>query len=98
MTFDDIAGHLEVKKDLQFIIDFLKTPQKYRQLGARMPKEIIVIGATNRFDMLDSALTRVGRFDMHVCIPLPEYEDRIEMIKIHSKNKRSIKNSDPDGK
>ena len=189
VTFSDIAGHEEVKKDLQFIIDFLKNPERYKKMGARMPKgiilygppgtgktlhakaiagtsgvpfltvsgsdfmeryvgvgakmvrelfkeareaapciifidemdavggkrnessntekdhtinallteldgfksscdkEIVVIGATNRIDMLDPALTRAGRFDRHIAIPLPDCRDRLEIINVHSKNK-----------
>lgn len=188
ITFKDVAGHKEVKKDLKFLIDFMKNPEKYRKMGARMPKGIIfygppgtgktllakaiageakvpffsvsgsdfvekyvgvgakrvrelfkkarekapciifideidavgrqrgqtensevdqtinallteldgfnssegivVIAATNRVDMLDSALTRPGRFDRHIAIPLPEQEERLELLKLHSKNKK----------
>lgn len=48
---------------------------------------VVVIGATNRLDMLDSALIRPGRFDKHISVNLPQYEERLEMLKIHSKNK-----------
>ena len=48
---------------------------------------IIVMAATNRVDMLDKALLRPGRFDRHVNVTLPERKDRIEILKVHFKNK-----------
>jgi cell division protease FtsH len=188
VTFKDIAGNESVKKDVQFIVDFLKNPSKYQKIGARMPKGVIfygppgtgktllakaiageagvpffsvsgsdfvemyvgvgarrvrdlfaearkkapciifideidavgkkrgidnntekdqtinalltqldgfsssdgivVIGATNRLDILDEALIRPGRFDKHIAIPLPEYKERLEILKLHTKNKK----------
>lgn len=188
ITFQDVAGHKEVKKDLSFLIKFMKNSEAYRDMGARMPKGVIfygnpgngktllakaiageagvnfisasgsdfiemyvgvgarrvrelfkkanskapcivfideidaiggqrgsesnserdqtinallseldgfnendgvvVIAATNRIDMLDSALIRPGRFDRHVAIPMPDYSDRLELLELHSKNKK----------
>jgi cell division protease FtsH len=48
---------------------------------------VIVIAATNRVDMLDKALLRPGRFDRHVNVTLPERKDRIDILKVHFKNK-----------
>ncbi len=48
---------------------------------------VIVMAATNRVDMLDKALLRPGRFDRHVNVTLPERKDRIEILKVHFKNK-----------
>ncbi len=48
---------------------------------------VIVIAATNRVDMLDPALLRPGRFDRHVNVTLPERKDRLEILKVHFKNK-----------
>jgi len=47
---------------------------------------VIVIGATNRPDMLDGALLRPGRFDRILLTPTPEKEGRQEIFKIHTKN------------
>ena len=44
VTFADIAGQEELKKDLQFVIEFLKDPKKYSNIGARMPKGIVLYG------------------------------------------------------
>lgn len=57
---------------------------------------VIVIAATNRIDMLDKALLRPGRFDRHVNVTLPERKDRIEILKVHFKNKPVAKDVDLD--
>ena len=188
VRFEHIAGHESAKKDVGFIIDFLKDPTKYKEMGARLPKGtilygppgtgktllaraiageagvpffsvsgsdfvekyvgvgakrvrdlfaearkqapciifidemdavgrkrggdshsekdqtinalltqldgfssaegIVVIGATNRIEMLDDALVRPGRFDKHIAIPLPELKERKEILSLHTKNKR----------
>lgn len=49
---------------------------------------VIVIAATNRPDVLDSALLRPGRFDRRVTIDLPGIEDREAILKIHAKDKK----------
>jgi len=55
--------------------------------GFDVRTNVIVIAATNRPDMLDSALVRPGRFDRRITIPLPDLKDREEIIKIHMKGK-----------
>lgn len=55
--------------------------------GFETGSNVIVIAATNRADVLDPALLRPGRFDRHVNILLPERKDRLEILKIHFKNK-----------
>ncbi len=185
--FKDVAGLEEVKDELGEIIDFLKSPDKYRAMGAKIPKGIllhgppgtgktllaraiagetnakfipasgsefvekyvgvgakrvrtlfekarketpsvifideidaigakrtlesnnekdqtlnqllieldgfnndqtvIIIGATNRIDMLDEALIRPGRFDRNIFIGNPDIRSREEIFKVHIKNK-----------
>ncbi len=196
ITFADVAGVDEAKQELQEVVDFLKNPQKYRAIGARTPKgvlligpagtgktllakavageanvpffsvagsefmemlvgvgaarvrdlfaqakkvggiifideiesigrmrgmgfsgghdereqtlnqilvemdgftaneNVIVMGATNRPDLLDSALTRPGRFDRTVALDLPDIEGRKAIIQIHMKGKPFEKNVD----
>lgn len=52
-------------------------------------KPIFVLCATNRLELLDNALVRPGRFDKHICVPLPSTADeRLKVIKLYSKNKK----------
>jgi len=190
VTFGDVAGSVEAKRELSEVVDFLKNPDKYRKLGARIPKgvllvgppgvgktllaravaneagapffsmagsefmemlvgvgasrvrdlfdtakkaqpslifideiesigrqrgtslmgghdereqtlnqilvemdgfdprvNVIVIGATNRPDLLDAALMRPGRFDRTIALELPDVKEREEIIKIHLRHK-----------
>lgn len=50
-------------------------------------KDVVVIAATNRLDMVDPALMRPGRIDRILYIPYPDIEARIVIIKIHTRNK-----------
>ncbi|MBU1127080.1 ATP-dependent zinc metalloprotease FtsH [Patescibacteria group bacterium] len=190
ITFKDVAGVDEAKKELEEVVDFLKHSQKYKKFGARTPKGVLLVGpsgtgktllakaiageakvpffsmagsefmemlvgvganrvrdlfstakkaspsiifideidaigrqrgvgfagghdereqtlnqilvemdgftpndnvivmaATNRGDLLDSALLRSGRFDRRITLDFPDIEDREEIIKIHAKGK-----------
>jgi len=187
VTFADVAGIKDVKEELEEVIDFLREPQKYRDLGIRLPKGVllvgppgvgktliakavageanvpffyqsgasfvhiyvgmgakrvselfkkakqtapsiifideidavgksrresgndereatlnqlltemdgfeessgvIVIGATNKVDVLDEALLRAGRFDRRIHISLPDMEERIATLKLYLSNK-----------
>ncbi len=190
VTFNDVAGADEEKTELAEIVDFLKNPQKYNELGARIPKGfllvgppgtgktllaravageagvpffsisgsdfvemfvgvgasrvrdlfeqakknspcvifideidavgrkrgaglggghdekeqtlnqllvemdgfgknegVIVIAATNRFDILDPALVRPGRFDRQVTVGYPDMKGREEILKVHARGK-----------
>ncbi len=188
VTFSDIAGNEEAKDDMKFLVEFLKTPKKYTEMGAKLPKGVIlygspgtgktltaraiageakvpffnvtgsdfvemyaglgakrvrdlfkearknapciifideidalgtsrgsdnhsekdqtinallaemdgfnssegviIIAATNRVEDLDRALIRPGRFDRHISIELPDYNDRLAILKLHASNKK----------
>ncbi|MGQ0744613.1 MAG: ATP-dependent zinc metalloprotease FtsH [Acidimicrobiales bacterium] len=190
-TFADVAGYTGVKQEITEVVDFLKTPGKFRDIGARIPKGVLLVGppgtgktliaravageagvpfmsitgsdfmemfvgvgaarvrdlfqtarkqapciifvdeidsigrkrgaglggghdereqtlnqmlsemdgfeatesvvmiaATNRPDILDPALLRPGRFDRQVVVPLPDLEERLPILAVHSKDKR----------
>lgn len=199
ITFNDVAGVEEAKKELEEIVDFLKHSEKYKKLGARTPKGVILIGpagsgktllakavageanvpffsiagsefmemlvgigaarvrdlfstakksapaiifideidaigrarstgvmpshdereqtlnqilvemdgftpneqvivmaATNRGDLLDSALLRPGRFDRRIIVEYPDVDGRKSIIKIHARGKPFEENVDWD--
>lgn len=62
----------------QTINQFLKEVDGFSSLD-----NVVIIAATNRKDDLDPAFVRSGRFDKHIYIPLPDLEERKEIIKIH---------------
>jgi cell division protease FtsH len=185
-TFADVAGYDGVKQEIREVVDFLKMPESFKEIGARVPKGVLLVGppgtgktlfaravageagvgflsvtgsdfmemfvgvgasrvrdlfqqarkmgraiifvdeidsigrkrgghdereqtlnqllaemdgfettegvivmaATNRPDILDAALLRPGRFDRQVIMPLPECEERLAILTVHSKGKR----------
>jgi len=190
-TFADVAGYAGVKQEIKEVVDFLKMPERFKEIGARVPKGILLVGppgtgktlfaravageagvgflsvtgsdfmemfvgvgasrvrdlfqqaakmgraiifvdeidsigrkrgaglggghdereqtlnqmlaemdgfeategivvmaATNRPDILDPALLRPGRFDRQIIVPLPEVEERLAILKVHSAGKR----------
>lgn len=75
------SSHLEYDQTLNQLlveIDGLKVDDKIK---------ILLVAATNRSDMLDPALMRPGRFDRIVKVDLPDKDGRLEIMKIHTKNK-----------
>ena len=49
--------------------------------------QVTILAATNRPDMIDNALLRPGRLDRIVYVPLPDHETRLEILKVHTKEK-----------
>jgi cell division protease FtsH len=56
--------------------------------GFETSEGIVIMAATNRPDILDPALLRPGRFDRSIVVPLPEFEERLAILKVHSRDKR----------
>lgn len=68
------------------------TEQTLNQLLAEMDgfstdEKVIVIAATNHIEVLDSAITRPGRFDRHVFVPKPDVIAREKILQLHARNK-----------
>jgi cell division protease FtsH len=55
--------------------------------GFKENKGVIVVGATNRADILDAALLRPGRFDRQITVGLPDRLGRLAILKVHARNK-----------
>jgi cell division protease FtsH len=197
-TFQDVAGYGAVKEEIKEVVDFLKQPGKFREIGARIPKGVLLVGppgtgktliaravageagvpfisvtgsdfmemfvgvgaarvrdlfqtakkqspaiifideidsigrkrgaglggghdereqtlnqmlaemdgfeategivmmaATNRPDILDPALLRPGRFDRQIMVPLPTQEERLEILRVHFRDKKVSPDVDP---
>jgi len=54
--------------------------------GIEKLKGVIIVAATNRPDMIDKALLRPGRLDSIIYVPLPDYQTRLEIFKIRTRN------------
>ena len=48
---------------------------------------VIVVGATNKIDVIDEALLRAGRFDRRIFIPMPDFDDRVKILEIYLRGK-----------
>lgn len=70
------SGDREVQRTLMQLLSEL---DGFNPIG-----EVKIIGATNRPDILDDALLRPGRFDRIIEVPVPNYEGRLEILKIHT--------------
>jgi cell division protease FtsH len=55
--------------------------------GFQPTESVIVMAATNRPDVLDSALLRPGRFDRHITVDRPTWQGRLAILKVHTRNK-----------
>lgn len=51
--------------------------------GFEDSSDVIVIGATNKIEVLDEALLRSGRFDRRIFIPMPDFADRVEILRVY---------------
>lgn len=64
--------------------------------GINSLNNILLIGMTNRIDLIDDALLRPGRFELHIEISLPDKNGRIQILNIHTKNMRQNDKLSPD--
>ncbi len=63
--------------------------------GVEDLREVLILAATNRIDIVDPALLRSGRFDLILNIPYPSQDELLEIFKIHSRGKPLSKDVDP---
>jgi cell division protease FtsH len=77
VTFDDVAGIDEVEAEINEVVDFLKTPDKYRRLGARAPKGVLLAGPPGTGKTL---LARATAGEAHVPFFSASASEFIEMI------------------
>ena len=80
------GGHDEREQTLNQLLSELD--------GFEANENVIVMAATNRPDILDSALLRPGRFDRRITVDLPSLKDRVEILRIHARNKPLAENLD----
>jgi len=97
IVFFDEIDSLAARRGLE--VGTRVTEQVLNQLLAEMDgiedlTNIIVIGATNRPDMLDPALLRPGRFDRILLVNVPDKKGRLDILKIHTKNMPITKDVD----
>lgn len=62
--------------------------------GFSSQNNVLVIGSTNRLEMIDSSLLRAGRFDLKIKIPLPNSDDRFKILKYHLQSKKHTLSDD----
>lgn len=85
-TNSDTSGDREVQRTMM---------QLLAELDGFDPRgDVKVIGATNRIDILDPAILRPGRFDRIIEVPLPTFEGRIQIFKIHTRNMKLAEDVD----
>ncbi len=91
---DSIAPHRgggdDGSRAVERVVDSLLTEMD----GLQGLKNVLVIGATNRPDILDPALMRAGRFDRVIEIPHPDEPTRLEIFKVHARNMPLAKDVD----
>ena len=84
-TSSDTSGDREVQRTLMQLLSEMD--------GFDPRGDVKIIGATNRIDILDPAILRPGRFDRIIEVPLPNFEGRVQIFKIHAR-KMKLKNVD----
>ena len=62
--------------------------------GIEELKGVVILGATNRLELIDKALLRPGRFDFLLEIPKPDEKGRLEIFKVHTRGKPLSSNVD----
>jgi vesicle-fusing ATPase len=91
LIFDEIDALCKKRGSTQNgtgVLDSVVTQILSKMDGVDAINNVLVIGMTNRFDMLDDALLRPGRFEIHIEIGLPDKHGREQIFRIHTKTMR----------
>ena len=83
---DAIAPARGFRHDTSGVTDRIVNQLLTEMDGIEPLRNVVVIAATNRPDILDPALLRPGRFDRLIYVPPPDYKARLEIFKVHTKN------------
>lgn len=97
IIFDEIDAICKKRNSSNNFTDQIVNQLLSKIDGVNSLNNILIIGMTNRIDLLDEALLRPGRFEIHIEIGLPSLLDRKEILEIHTKEIRQndvIKNVD----
>ncbi len=95
LFFDEIEALVSVRSALHEGATERVTSQFFNELdNLSEHAEVIVLGATNREDLLDPSLTRAGRLDYVLRFPVPDEKDRLEIFRVHAKEKPLAKDVD----
>jgi transitional endoplasmic reticulum ATPase len=82
---DSIAPARGFRHDTSGVTDRIVNQLLTEMDGIERLRNVVVIGATNRPDILDPALLRPGRFDRLIYVPPPDYKARLEIFKVHTR-------------
>jgi len=84
---DSIAGHRGADAGSARVTSRMVSQILAEMDGVESLKGVVILGATNRPELLDPSLTRPGRFEVHVILGLPDENERREIFRIHLKGK-----------
>lgn len=87
ILFDEIDAIASRRVEHDYVGRRITTQLIAEMDGAKNLKDVLVIGTTNRIDIIDPALLRPGRFDLKIEIPPPNLKDRIEILKAYLKDR-----------
>ncbi len=82
---DSIAPARGFRHDTSGVTDRIVNQLLTEMDGIELLRNVVVIGATNRPDILDPALLRPGRFDRLIYVPPPDFKARLEIFKVHTR-------------
>jgi vesicle-fusing ATPase len=86
---DSVVNQLLSKVRLTFFTRVQCLTSVHQMDGVEQLNNILVIGMTNRLDMIDEALLRPGRFEIHIEISLPDEQGRVQILNIHTNKMRT---------